>query len=486
MAALPPVSLGAIVSTALGIMFMLRKPLESRFISSDAAIARLWPQFIFDLALIMTAGIMVVVYLDHFHGLPFNSSLKMIMGLGGVGFFSALDLALAKVRRTITTAKTREANLLQPVRLVSMTRRFLFISIAAIVLVSIILTIVISNDMRWLVILSRNEKLFNQALRTVVYEIIFIMAVLLGMALNLIVSFSKNLSILFKSQTAVLERVSTGDLNSLVPVATNDEFGVIAGYTNMMILGLRQRFRLLSALKLAEELQQNLLPEKGLDFEGLNTAGTSLYCDRVGGDYYDYLPLPDGRLGIVVADASGHGIGAALYISSVRAMLRAHSARYERPAKLLAAVNTLLVADSAGTGRFTSLFFLEIDVKQRRLCWVRAGHEPAIYFDPRGGRFEELNGPGTALGVIPELSFQESWRNGWASGSVVLMHTDGVRETRNRQGEMFGLERLRAAVREHGHLPAESIQNIILEQLNQFRDGAPQEDDVTLVTIRLA
>ncbi|NIQ92700.1 MAG: phosphatase, partial [Deltaproteobacteria bacterium] len=110
----------------------------------------------------------------------------------------------------------------------------------------------------------------------------------------MIISYSKNLKLLFENETNVLERVTQGDLSRLVPVATNDEFGVIAGHTNTMIDGLRHRLQLITALKLAEEVQQNLLPTEPPSYPGLDIAGISNYCDETGGDYYDYFRLSNG------------------------------------------------------------------------------------------------------------------------------------------------------------------------------------------------
>jgi sigma-B regulation protein RsbU (phosphoserine phosphatase) len=113
---------------------------------------------------------------------------------------------------------------------------------------------------------------------------------------------------LFNNETDVLERVSRGDLSRTVPVATRDEFGVIAGHTNSMIRGLRHRTKLITALKLAEEVQQNFLPVSAPDHAGLDLNGTSIYYEETGGDYYEFFKLPKNNLGVVVADASDHGV----------------------------------------------------------------------------------------------------------------------------------------------------------------------------------
>ncbi|MFC1829804.1 PP2C family protein-serine/threonine phosphatase [Thermodesulfobacteriota bacterium] len=310
------------------------------------------------------------------------------------------------------------------------------------------------------------------------------MTVLLAMVVNLIVSYSKNLKMLFDNETHVLERVTQGDLTRLVPVATNDEFGVIAGHTNTMIHGLRHRIKLITALKLAEEVQQNLLPGEAPAYTGLDISGTSIYCDETGGDYYDYLRLPNGRLGVVVADASDHGVGAALFMSTARAFLIFGIRDFTGPARLLGDVNRFLTRDSAETGRFMSVFFLEIDAAAKTLRWVRAGHDPAIFFDPDQDKFVELTGEGMALGVVEEFQFTEYDHHGWRPGSIVVVGTDGIHETRNAKNEMFGHQRLNDVIRDHAGDPAETLRDAVIDALRSFRGDAPQEDDITLVVIK--
>ncbi|MBW2540443.1 MAG: stage II sporulation protein E, partial [Deltaproteobacteria bacterium] len=143
---------------------------------------------------------------------------------------------------------------------------------------AVIIIVVISRDFAWLAGIEPNPTSLAQAQLSVMYEVLFIMAVLLGLVVNLIFSYSRNLKLLFENETDILERVSRGDLSRRVPVATNDEFGVIAGHTNTMIRGLKHRIKLLSALKMAEELQQNLLPQHPPAHPGLDVAGKIIYC----------------------------------------------------------------------------------------------------------------------------------------------------------------------------------------------------------------
>ena len=270
-----------------------------------------------------------------------------------------------------------------------------------------------------------------------------------------------------------------------MPVATHDEFGVIAGHTNTMIQGLRHRIQLLTSMKLAEEVQQNLLPKKPPEISGLNIAGTSKYCDQTGGDYYDYFSLPDDRLGVVVADASGHGVGAALHMTTARAFIRLGVQQYQGAPQLLDTVNRFLTRDSLETGQFMTAFFLEIDTANKAFKWVRAGHDPAILYDTSKGVFEELSGDGMALGVVEELTFHENTRQGWNPGSILVIGTDGIWEARNQYDEMFGQKRYRDVIRNHAADSAHGIQSAIIDAVETFQGEAVQEDDITLVVVKL-
>jgi sigma-B regulation protein RsbU (phosphoserine phosphatase) len=309
--------------------------------------------------------------------------------------------------------------------------------------------------------------------------------VLLSLVVNLIISYSGNLKLLFKNETRILERISRGDLSQKVPVATKDEFGVIAGHTNSMIDGLRHRAELISALELAEEVQQNLLPQRAPDMPGLDIAGTSIYCDETGGDYYDYFKLSSDRLGVVVADASGHGVGAAMHMTTVRAFLHFGIRTYKNPAQLITDINYYVTRDSSETNRFMSMFFLEVNQAAKTLCWVRAGHEPAMVFGPSGSKSQDLYGEGVALGVVEDYNYAEYTQQDWEPGSVVVIGTDGIRETRNNNGEMFGLERLHEVISDTVNASAEVIQNSVIRALRAFQADATQEDDITLVIIKL-
>jgi sigma-B regulation protein RsbU (phosphoserine phosphatase) len=485
MAELPPVNLGVHIFAAYAVALVLRRPFENRWVRVADEVSQPKRQFVFDFLLGLMAGLLAAFLNIAIHDFPTLSTLSLIYGVLIYSFFIALDMSLARERTIILSALAKNRTQPPPKRLYSMTRRFTLVAVATALCVSVVNLSVIARDMSWLTTVGTDPGATREAILSVTYEILFIMAVLLGLAINLIVSYSRNLKLLFENETGVLERVTNGDLSRLVPVATRDEFGLIAGHTNTMIEGLRHRIELISALKLAEEVQRTLLPASPPKVPGIDLSGASIYCNETGGDYYDYILLPQDRLGIVVADVSGHGIDAALFMASARAFLLSGTQGFASPSRLAGDVNRYVTRDSASTGRFMSLFFLEIDPAAKTLRWVRAGHEPALLYDPAGAVFHELNGEGIAMGVVEQAEYRDYSQQGWAPGSVVVIGTDGITETRNAAGQFFGAERVRQIVAAHAAAPAAAIQAAVIQAVQTFRGESPQEDDVTLVVVKL-
>jgi sigma-B regulation protein RsbU (phosphoserine phosphatase) len=485
MATLPPVILGAIIFGAFTAVAVLRRPLERIIVGQAPVTDQPKRQIVLDVSLCLLAGIIGATVNTIRYDFPLASAVSLLFGCIVVGFFIAIDMALERERRNVLVALISRRSLQLADRLFPVTRKFFLVAVSTALFVTVVIVLVISRDIVWLSKIEQSESALIDAQLSVSYEIFFIMAILLAMVINLIYSYSKNLKILFQNETSVLERVSRGDLSSLVPVATNDEFGLIAAHTNSMIQGLRHRMSMISALKLAEEVQRNLLPSHAPKIPGLDISGISSYCDETGGDYYDFLNLPDDHLGIVVADASDHGVGAALHMTTARAFLLYGTQNVDGLAALIDDINRHLVRDGLQTGRFVSLFLLEIDPQQKSLRWVRAGHEPALLYEPGPNEFQQLSGVGIVLGADGDYRFQAYSRHQWAPGSVVVIATDGVHETRNKENRMFGRERLHEIVRRHHMETAASIQTVILKELENFRGSAAQEDDVTLVVAKL-
>jgi len=243
------------------------------------------------------------------------------------------------------------------------------------------------------------------------------------------------------------------------------------------------------ALELAEEVQKSLLPQKNLRINGLDIAGKSIACEEIGGDYFDYLlgeEYSDRPFSVVVGDITGHGVDAALLMTSARAFLRMRSSQSGSIAQIVNEMNRHLTRDVLDTGRFMTLFYMTIDTDNGHLHWVRAGHDPAIVYDPVQDKLEELKGAGLALGLDEKFAYEENVKTELTSGQIIAIGTDGIWEAFNGDGEMYGKERFNSIIRKNANAEANDILNAIYSDLDSFRSGLKHEDDITLVVIKIS
>ena len=313
-----------------------------------------------------------------------------------------------------------------------------------------------------------------------------IFGISVGVGLTIIAS--GNITRPTKEIIRVLKRVRDGDFDQGVKVTSNDEIGHTGDVINEMTDGLKERNKMRQSLELAKEVQQNFLPKQNPSIAGLDIAGQSIYCKRTGGDYYDYINLGDphqGKIGIVVGDVSGHRISAALLMASARSSLRQRTLISGSIAQIVSDVNRQLARDVEESGRFMTLFCSEIDIQRQRIRWVRAGHDPAIFYDPATQKFEELKGPGMALGVDETWQYEENQKLGLTKGQIMVFGTDGTWEAHNAKGEIFGKESLLELIRQYAGSSAKQILEAIMAALNRFRHHVIPEDDVTLVVVKV-
>jgi len=286
----------------------------------------------------------------------------------------------------------------------------------------------------------------------------------------------------------LVRRVRKGHFRQKVRVVSNDELGVLGDGLNEMTEGLIERDQMRQSLHLAQEVQQTLLPRKNPKIDGLDIAATIIYCDETGGDYYDYLDTREtypGSFTMAIGDVSGHGIPSALMMATARAFLRQRSMLPGTPADIVSDVNQQITRDFAESGGFMTLFYLSIDPANRSLCWVRAGHDPAIFYDPALDRFDELRGAGMALGVDAGGRYKEFQKSDLKEGQVILLGSDGLWEARNPQGKMFGKEPIHQIIRQSPDASAREILTAGFNRFNVFLGDRAPEDDVTLVVIRI-
>jgi sigma-B regulation protein RsbU (phosphoserine phosphatase) len=242
------------------------------------------------------------------------------------------------------------------------------------------------------------------------------------------------------------------------------------------------------ALELAGKVQRNLIPAKAPKIKGLDIAGRSDPCQEVGGDYFDFLygpEYPTGILRVVVGDISGHGVDAALLMTTARAFIRMRATQPAEPARIVTLTNRDLVLDMGDSGSFMTLFYLEIDPVGRTARWVRAGHEPALLYYPLRDRFEELAGNGTPLGVDQDFGFTQQVLPTLHPGTILALGTDGIWEARDPEGRFFGRDRFRDIIRRHAAGSAQDMVTAVFDEVGRFCRGMPYHDDVTLVVIKI-
>ena len=309
--------------------------------------------------------------------------------------------------------------------------------------------------------------------------------VVIGICLTILVS--RNLALPFAEIIQTLRGVRNGHFDKKVRVTSNDEIGYTGDVINEMTEGLKERDRMRQSLGLAMDVQQHLLPRSNPIIEGLEIAGKSIYCEETGGDYFDYLEVGkngQGKIKVVVGDVSDHGIPSALLMTTARAFLKQRASRPGNLNQIVADVNRQVARDVEESGQFMTLFFCEIDSRNKIIRWVNAGHDPAIIYNENGAEFDELSGHALPLGVSEKAAYQEYQRK-IDPGQIILIGTDGIWESQNARREMFGKKRFKDLVRAHAHEPAIDILSAVIAGLDEFRYPLEIEDDVTLVVIKV-
>src|SRR5215211_3542942 len=243
----------------------------------------------------------------------------------------------------------------------------------------------------------------------------------------------------------------------------------------------QERERIEQELQVARQIQQELLPETIPELEGWRIAAYYGPAREVGGDFYDFLEFPDGRLGLVVGDATGHGMPAALVMATTRGMLRAVVQSLESPGEVLARVNEALVADIPPS-TFVTCFYCVLDPESGGFIYANAGHNLPCR-RRHDGQADELRARGMPLGLMPGTRYEEK-EVVLEIGDSALFYSDGIVEAHNPQREMFGFPRLRRLVAEHDAEEGSLVDSLMDEVRCFTREGWEQEDDITLVTLR--
>jgi serine phosphatase RsbU (regulator of sigma subunit)/predicted ester cyclase len=243
---------------------------------------------------------------------------------------------------------------------------------------------------------------------------------------------------------------------------------------------VRKRERVEHDLSVARSIQQASLPKEVPTLEGWQISPYYQPAREVGGDFYDFHLLPEGRLGLVVGDATGKGVPAALVMSTTCGMLRLAAQSHTSPAEMLQGVNEVLFPNIP-TNMFVTCFYVILEPKSGRLSYANAGHDlPYLH---RNGEAEELRARGMPLGLMPGMRYEEK-ETIVHSGQAALLYSDGLVEAHDPEGDMFGFPRLRTLIAERAE-EERPLGEVLLEELYSFTgEGWEQEDDITLLTLK--
>jgi serine phosphatase RsbU (regulator of sigma subunit) len=246
-------------------------------------------------------------------------------------------------------------------------------------------------------------------------------------------------------------------------------------------------------LRIARQIQMSLLPRGPLDVPGLGITAVCVPAREVGGDYYDFFPLGGDRLGVLIADVSGKGTSAALYMAELKGLVLALSQRFESPRALLVEVNRIL-AETLDSRSFVTMTYAVLDIGTSRMTFCRAGHTPLIFLPaPASARrgAQVLTPSGMVVGLqLPGASdkFEALLEEDTVPlnpGDVIVLYTDGITEAMNARSDLFGESRLSRIVEEHGHLDSGELRERILREIEAFVGSADQHDDMTMILLKV-
>jgi serine phosphatase RsbU (regulator of sigma subunit) len=295
------------------------------------------------------------------------------------------------------------------------------------------------------------------------------------------------------------ERVRHGDFTHKIAVKADDQLGELATSFNSMTDSIEdllrqaaEKKRLEEELRIAHEIQMSLLPQGPLHAPGVSVSALCVPAREVGGDYYDVLHLADDRIGLLIADVSGKGTSAALYMAELKGLMLSLSKIHTSPRELLIQANRL-IAEHLDSRSFITMTYAVLDLSAGTMTYARAGHTPLIYVPGPGSgpRLAQILAPdGLVLGLKIdsgekfERLLQEDTID-LRAGDVYLFFTDGITESMNGADDYFGDARLGQLVEQHADLPADELRERVLREIDAFVGGAPQHDDMTMILVKI-
>jgi sigma-B regulation protein RsbU (phosphoserine phosphatase) len=342
----------------------------------------------------------------------------------------------------------------------------------------------------------------SQALLLILFVIgglfVLIEVMALGTGLALAKSITGSVHELFTGT----ERVRRGDFTHKIAVTAQDQLGELAQSFNSMTASIEdllrevgEKKRLEEELRIAREIQMSLLPQGALSMPGLSITALCVPAREVGGDYYDLFPIDGHRLGVLIADVSGKGTSAALYMAELKGLMLSLSQIHTSPRTLLVAADRIM-ANNLDARSFITMTYAIIDLQERTMAYARAGHTPLMYLPgtgatPGDARHVRILCPdGLVLGLKIDTgeTFErllEEQTIPLHDGDLYVLFTDGISEAMNEGDDCFGDERLGRILEEHPDLPSEELRERVLREIAAFVGAAPQHDDMTMILLRI-
>ena len=341
---------------------------------------------------------------------------------------------------------------------------------------------------------------FGQGLLLVLFIIGGLFLVIQFVALVAGLTLAKSITGSVHQLFAGTERVRQGDFTHKIAVKTDDQLGELSSSFNSMtasiedlLLQAAEKKRLEEELRIAREIQMSLLPQGPLLMPGLSVTALCVPAREVGGDYYDFFRLSDQRLGVLIADVSGKGTSAALYMAELKGLMLSLSRIHTSPRDLMVAANHIIAANLDARS-FITMTYAVIDMDRRTMTYARAGHTPLIYVPGKASHLDRgarvLAPDGLVLGLnidngeMFERLLQEETIE-LQAGDLILLFTDGITEAMNEADDFFGEGRLGRLAEEHADLPSDELRERVLREVQAFAGSAPQHDDMTMILLKV-
>lgn len=241
--------------------------------------------------------------------------------------------------------------------------------------------------------------------------------------------------------------------------------------------------RIKQDMERAYEIQMSMLPQEDLLHENIHISGYCRPADNVGGDYYDYFVLPDGRIGLLIGDVTGHGFYASLIVAMARSC-RTTQTNIDPEVKPVMGAMNQIVQTTGPDWLFMTACYVIIDPATHTFSYANGGHHFPFHYRASSQETVPLESTGPLLGVLPDIAYDAAVST-WAPGDLLVLFSDGIVEAENAKGELFGEARLQQLIHTHGHLPPQEMNETIIRTVETFCQGVPQRDDVTLVVVKL-